>query len=270
MKRFNFDELLWFIILILLDISISYLILSNKIDFYVGKKMIKYAYFTVIMISIISVFQLTNIFTCKGSTNLKIKLIPIILALMLGGISIETLGTFKHSELNKELKSNSIDIKSLYEYESNFNIIDNKNNLNLQDKISLNRNNEKNSEGDINVSKGKEDELLIINEDNAMKLEDIRVNPKNYIGKKLIIHGFVCKENYLNQNQFIIGRIVITCCAADSKIVGIIGEYDKAGDLNENDKVIVTGRISSSNIKDDNNVNHRVPVIQVEKIEAES
>lgn len=270
MKRFNFDELLWFIILILLDISISYLILSNKIDFYVGKKMIKYAYFTIIMISIISVFQLTNIFTCKGSTNLKIKLIPIILALILGGISVKTLETFKHSELNKELKSSNIDIKSLYEYESNFNVVDNKNNINLQDEISLNRNNEKNLEDEINVSKGNKDEILIINEDNAMKLEDIRVNPKNYIGRKLIIHGFVCKENYLNQNQFIIGRVVITCCAADSKIVGMIGEYDKAGDLNENDKVIVTGRISSSNIKDDNNVNHRVPVIQVEKIEAES
>ena len=127
MKRFNFDELLWFIVLILLDILIAYLIISNKIDFYVGKKMIKYAYFTVIMISIISVFQLTNIFTCKGSINLKIKLIPIILALMLGGVSIKTQETFKHTELNKELKCSNIDIQSLYEYESDFNENYNKN-----------------------------------------------------------------------------------------------------------------------------------------------
>ena len=127
MKRFNFDELLWFIVLILLDILIAYLIISNKIDFYVGKKMIKYAYFTVIMISIISVFQLTNIFTCKGSINLKIKLIPIILALMLGGVSIKTQETFKHTELNKELKGSNIDIQSLYEYESDFNENYNKN-----------------------------------------------------------------------------------------------------------------------------------------------
>ena len=62
----------------------------------------------------------------------------------------------------------------------------------------------------------------------------------------------------------------MTCCAADSKIVGIIGEYNKAIDLSENDRIIVIGRISSSNIKDDNNVTHRVPVIKVEKIESES
>lgn len=270
MKRFNFDELLWFIVLILLDILIVYLIISNKIDFYVGKKMIKYAYFTVIMISIISVFQLTNIFTCKGSINLKIKLIPIILALMLGGVSIKTQETFRHTELNKELKGSNIDIQSLYEYESDFNENYNKNNVSLRDKINSPQDNEKKSKSDINVSKVDKEELLTINEDNAMKLEDIRKNPKSYIGKKLIIHGFVCKENYLNENQFIIGRIVMTCCAADSRIVGIIGEYGEASALNENDKIIVTGSISSSNIKDDNNVTHRVPVIKVEKIEAES
>lgn len=255
MKRFNLDELLWLIILILLEISISYLVFTNKIDFYVGKKMIKYSYFTIIMIGIISIFQLTNVFTCKGNTNLKIKFIPIILALTLGGISIKTQDTFKHAELNKELKGSKIDIQALYEYESNFNINDNKKELSLEE--------------ETNMYKGAKEELLIINEDNAMKLEEIRLNPKNYIGKKLKIYGFVCKENYLNENQFIIGRIVMTCCAADSRIVGIIGEYDKAGELNENDKVIITGRISSSNIKDDNNVKHRVPVIDVEKIETE-
>lgn len=246
MKRFNFDELLWFIVLILLDLYIIYLIFTNKMDFYVGKKMIKYSYITVLMISIILVFQFKNIFTSKGNSNVKIKLIPIIITLILGVISINTKETFKHTELNKELKENktsSIDMKSLYEHELDY--------------TSIEKGNDKK-------------DILIVNEDNPMVLEDIRINPEKYIGRNLEIHGFVCKESYLNKNQFIIGRIVMTCCAADSKVVGIIGEYDKANDLNENEKIIVRGAIGSSTIKDDNNVSHRIPIIIIENLNNEN
>ena len=245
MKRFNFDEFLWFIVLILLDISIIYLIFTGKIDFYIGKKMIKYIYITIVMISIITIFQIKNVFTSKGSNNLKKKLLPIVLTLILGIISINKQETFKHIELNKELqesKASSINVKSLYEHELDENLI----------KVE-------------NDNK----EILVVNEDNPMVLEDIRENPKKYIGRNLEVHGFVCKESYLNKNQFIVGRIVITCCAADSKIVGIIGEYNKSNDLHENEKIIARGTIGSSTIKDDNNVSHRVPIIKIEKLELE-
>jgi len=242
LKRFNFDEFLWFIVLILLDLSIIYLMYTSKIDFYIGKSMIKYCYFTILMISIIAFFQFQNIFTWVGSSKLKIKLVPIILTLVLGGISIYKQDTFKHNELNKELresKASNIDIKSLYEHEFDYSSIEGENN---------------------------KKEILIINEVNPMVLEDIRLSPEKYIGRHLELDGFVCKESYLNKNQFIIGRIVMTCCAADSKVVGIIGEYTKAYDLHENEKIIVRGTIGSSAIKDDNKVSHTVPVIIIENV----
>jgi len=245
LKRFNFDEFLWFIVLILLNLSIIYLVFTGKIDFYIGNNMIKYCYITILMISIITIFQFQNIFTSTGSSKLKTKIIPIILALVLGIISIYKQETFKHNELNKELKeskTSSVDIKYLYEHE-------------LDSKVSKDENNKK--------------ETLKINELNPMVLEDIRLNPEKYIGRKLEVDGFVCKESYLNKNQFIIGRIVMTCCAADSKIVGIIGEYDKVYDLHENEKVMAFGKIGSSIIKDDKNISHTVPVIVIEKIEIE-
>lgn len=242
MKRFNFDEFLWFIVLILLDLSIIYLMYTGKIDFYIGKSMIKYCYITILMISIIALFQFQNIFTWVGSSKLKIKLVPIILTLVLGGISIYKQDTFKHTELNKELKASNIDIKYLYEHELDYGSIESGNN---------------------------KKEILIINEANPMVLEDIRVSPEKYIGRNLEIDGFVCKESYLNENQFIIGRIVMTCCAADSKVVGIIGEYDKAYDLHENEKIIVRGTIGSSIIKDDNKISHSIPVIIIENLKVE-
>ncbi len=245
MKRFNFDEFLWFTVLILLDLYIIYLVFTGKMEFYIGAKMIKYSYITIIMISIISIFQFKNVFTSRGNSNIKIKLLPIVLTLILGVISINKQELFKHIELNNELKDSkvsNIDMKYLYEHELDYSSTQNENN---------------------------KQELLTVNEDNPMLLEDIRVNPEKYMGRNIEIHGFVCRESYLNKNQFIVGRIVITCCAADSKIVGIIGEYNKSNDLYENEKIVARGTIGSSTIKDDNNVSHRVPIIKIEKLELE-
>ena len=243
MRRFNVDEFLCLLVFVLLDIAICYLAFTGKIEFYIGEKMIKYAYITIVMLSIIAFFQIQNIFTFQRNSNLKLKLIPIILAIILGVISINNQKTFKHNELNKEFKESNrsnIDKNYLYEHEMDYSVI-------MDDNIKA--------------------ETLIINEYNPMVLEDVRINPEKYVGRKLEISGFVCKESYLKENQFIIGRIIMNCCAADSKVVGIIGEYDKDYDLNENDEIIVKGIIGSSTIKDDNNISHRIPIIVIEKLE---
>lgn len=243
MGRFNFDEFLCLLVFILLDIAICYLVFTGKIEFYIGKKMIKYAYITIVMLSIIACFQFQNIFTFQRNSNLKLKLLPIIVAIILGVISINNQKTFKHNELNKEFKESnrsSIDKNSLYEHEVDYSAI-------REDNIK--------------------EETLIVNESNPMVLDDVRINPEKYIGRELEISGFVCKENYLKENQFIIGRIIMNCCAADSKVVGIIGEYDKAYELKENEKIIVKGIIGSSSIKDDSNISHKVPILIIEKLE---
>lgn len=242
MGRFNFDEFLCLLVFILLDIAIFYLAFTGKIEFYIGEKMIKYAYITIVMLSIITFFQFQNIFTFQRNSNLKLKLLPIILAIILGVISINNQKTFKHNELNKEFKESnrsSIDKNSLYVHEVDYSQI-------REDNIK--------------------EETLIVNESNPMVLDDVRIHPEKYIGRKLEVSGFICKESYLNEKQFIIGRIIMDCCAADSKVVGIIGEYDKAYDLNENEKIIAKGIIGISTIKDDNNISHKIPIIKVDKL----
>lgn len=247
MKRFNFEEFLWFFVLTSLDLWIIYLTKTNKINFYIGANIIKYIYIAIIMLTIIAIFQIKNIFTCKSNRSIKLKLIPIILALILGIISIYKFQTFKHTELGKELienKSSIIDNQLIFEHEVN-----------------------KNNKEKLNIDKEK---TIIVDENNPIILEDIRINPEKYAGKKLEIHGFVCKESYLNKNQFIIGRIIMTCCAADSKVVGIIGEYDKAKDLGENDRIKVSGTVGNSYIKDENNVKHSIPVIKIDELQKEN
>ena len=52
MRRFNIEEFLWLLILICINTGIIYLINTNKVDFYIGDKMIKYMYMAIILISI--------------------------------------------------------------------------------------------------------------------------------------------------------------------------------------------------------------------------
>lgn len=216
--------------------------------------MIKYIYFAIVSLTIVTLFQIQNIFTPKSFINIKIKLLPIILAILLGIISVTKQQSFKHFELSNELRENNentIDKHSLHEHNHDINI--NSSNIDL-------------SKDSNNIYEEGTDKVILINDNNSTILEDIRINPSKYIGRELELQGFICKEDYLNKNQFIIGRIIMTCCAADSKAVGIIAEYNNASKLKENQNVNVRGTIGITNIKDDKDANHSVPVLLIKDL----
>lgn len=231
MRKFNLDELLWLVVLILMIFSLSFLLYSGKIEFYIGKKMIIYIYLSIIMLLIMTVFQICNVFTPKSELNIKSKLIPIVLALIIGAISINEKNYFRHIELNNNIINESEEGE------------------NKKDKVTK-----------------IVDSNIIIDDNNLLVLEDIRLNPDRYIGKNIEMCGFICKEAYLKNTQCVIGRIVMTCCAADSKVVGILIEDEEVLKLKENDWVYVKGTLSYTTINDDDGVSHRVPVILVETV----
>ncbi|MGN0145212.1 MAG: TIGR03943 family putative permease subunit [Clostridium sp.] len=237
MKRFNFDEFMWFITLILMAFSFLYIIYTGKIQFYIGDKMIKYIILAVFMIFVIAGFQVKNIFTPKNNINLKVKYIPILIALVIGFISIKSQDSFRHRQLNNFL---------INEYR--------------EDNHANNKNDNKSSE------KGNYGEFIKIDNDNLNVLEEIQEDPDAFIGKELEMKGFVCRESYLKNTQFVIGRMIMTCCAADSKIVGILAEYDKIIDINENEWVTIKGSLDYTTINDDDGISHRVPIIRIDKL----
>lgn len=239
MKKFNWDEFVWFITLILMILGLVYLVKSGNIQFYIGNKMVKYVCFSAVMIAIIALFQVENIFTPKNSINLKVKFIPIILALVIGGVSMKSQDSFRHIQLNNVLIN---ECGEGSEHKDNNNSMD--------------------------VSKY--DQLIKIDDNNLNILEDIQSNPDKFIGKEIEMHGFVCKESYLKNTQFVIGRIIMTCCAADSKIVGILAEDKKKIELNENEWVTIRGSLSYTTINDDDGISHRVPVIIIDNLSKNS
>ena len=232
MKKFNLDEFVWFITLILMATGLVYLIRTGKISFYMGDKMIKYIYAAIFMISVISIFQVINIFTPKNNINLKVKYIPIILALVIGIISVRSQDSFRHRQLNNVL---------INEYTEDR---EHKHTDHLKDKKEYGQ-------------------FIKIDDDNLDVLEEIQIDPERFIGKEIELCGFICKESYLKNTQFVIGRIIMTCCAADSKIVGILAEDKDIVKLEENEWVTVRGVINYTTINDDDGVSHKVPVINI-------
>ena len=235
MKKFNLDEFVWFITLILMAAGLIYLILTGKISFYIGDKMIKYIYAAIFMISVILIFQLMNIFTPKNSLNLKVKYIPIILALIIAVISVRSQSSFRHRQLNNVLINEYAEDREYKDAEY------------LKDKKEYGQ-------------------FIKIDDDNLNVLEEIQRDPERFIGKEIELCGFVCKESYLKNTQFVIGRIIITCCAADSKIVGILAEDKDIVKLEENEWVTVRGFINYTTINDDDGVSHKVPVINIDNL----
>lgn len=243
MRRFNLEEFLWLLILISMSLGIVYLIYTGKADFYIGDKMVKYMYMSVALLTILIVFQTVNVFTPKGDLNIINKLLPIMIALILGFVSVKAQDSFRHNELYDNLLSE----------------------------------NEESHEHHFGFDKKKKDDYIkdgniVINDNNLELLEDMKNNPEEYIGKNLEVKGFVCKDSLLEENMFMIGRVQMTCCAADSKVIGILAEYEDSQNLNENDWVNIKGSISYTTINDDDGISHRVPIVQIgslEKIENE-
>ena len=104
MKKFNIDELIWFIILILLDLSIVFLIRSGNISNFVSSDMIIYFYLSIIILSIFAVFQFGRIFTIKRRVETTNKFIPLTFTLCIGVVLLYLFPLLKGNEnINENL-----------------------------------------------------------------------------------------------------------------------------------------------------------------------
>lgn len=98
MKKFNIDELIWFIILILLDLSIFLLIKKGIIINFVSSDMIIYFYFSIAILSIFAIFQFGRIFTIKRRVETTNKFIPLTFTLCIGVILLYVFPLLKSNE----------------------------------------------------------------------------------------------------------------------------------------------------------------------------
>jgi uncharacterized repeat protein (TIGR03943 family) len=83
-----------------------------------------------------------------------------------------------------------------------------------------------------------------------------------YTGETATVTGFVFKDQRLAQNQFLVSRFVITCCAADGLAIGMVVNWDQASTITENMWVRVSGPVESYQLE-----GQTVPLIEADSVE---
>jgi putative membrane protein len=237
MKRFNINEFIWFIILLTFTLYIYYLLSTAKITLFVHPKLAKYSAFSLVIFGELTIFQLFKVFTVK--TRVKFKkgylffIIVLIIAIFVapGGLN-SAIGDKKGITL---VSSHSIE--------------------NIGKHIHT-------KEEVING------EVITFNDKYYLHyLEDLSENIDKHIGKKIIISGYVTKEDKLSKDEFILTRLLINCCAADSQVLGVLCKYNIDKPVDKDTWIIVEGIVSFKENKDKNNkITGKLPLIVVQKI----
>lgn len=261
MKKLNLDIIIK--ILILFGFSAFYLkiIINSEILMYVHPRIIPFALFGMISMFIIALFLVSSCFYNNKRKfrfkNYVIFLIPFIMILFMQGTNANS-----NTSANISSNTNLADISN-----DNFKQNDNTNS-NSDSPTSTFELYSGKTESDAQGTVDKKElefknNVIQVNSKNfVFSLDEILVNPYKYEGKEIDITGFVYKDKDLKQNQFIIGRYMMICCAADMQIAGIICDSNNLGTYDNDTWVKVRGKI-----KKDAYEGQVDPVIEVEHIE---
>lgn len=215
MKKFNTSEFIWFFILFMFTLYIYFLLSTGKMSLYIHPKMIKYSAFSFVVLGELTIVQFFKIFSVKTRNRFKNGYMLFLMALVLGVF-------FAPGGLNSDISK-----KKGVTFVSSGNI----------ENIAAHSH----EEGE--VIEGNE---IIFSEKNYIHyLEDLGKNLDKHIGKKIKITGFILKDDSLSDKEFVITRMLINCCAADSQVLGIRAKWSNAEDLEEDQWVIVEGTVSS-------------------------
>lgn len=204
MKRFNINELIWFIILLFLTCLWTYLLLSGDIFDLVSTRMIKYSYFALIIFIILTLFQISKIITFPTRNDMSSKFIPLIFTFFMAVAYIALNSTYTNSvsillteeEVDFNYTGSYISIDSLGSSQSNYNIIKelNSDSIYIGKVISI--------VGYVNK-----------NENNTQSNAQ-----NNYSENKSY------KNNKLPKDSFLISRDEISCCLQDLSTISILSK----------------------------------------------
>ncbi|ERI92980.1 TIGR03943 family protein [Clostridiales bacterium oral taxon 876 str. F0540] len=227
MKKFNISEFIWFFILLMFTLYIYFLLYTGKITLFIHPKLVKYSVFSFIVLGELTIVQLFKIFTVKTRITRKNGYALFLLALIFGVFFAPGGLTSDIGDKKGVILVSSEDVENIGRH----------------------------SHSEEQVIEGND---IVFTEKNYIHyLEDLSANLDKHMGKKIKITGFVLKNDKLQKDEFILTRMLINCCAADSQVMGVTVKYDKAITLNKDEWVNVEGIVSSKG---------KQPIILVQKI----
>ncbi len=104
----------------------------------------------------------------------------------------------------------------------------------------------------------------IKDEDFAFFYRDMSEETQKYIGKTVRFKGVCARDESLKNNEFAIGRHIMTCCEADIAYRGVVAKCKTAADVKTYDWIMVEGKLGEEYSPI---YRGKGPVLQVQKME---
>lgn len=291
MKRKNhegdsYHHLIRGMILIGLSLFFFKLLVTNDITFFIAPKMVRFIYFSFIVLLCLSVLLIirgtseknSHHCHCEGEHSYPTSIFKSILLYSLFIIPITTGFLFSENVLGSSVAINRpITLVSHAQNHDKIRQAQTKNVTNTTSDLNKNQNN--NSISNNNNTSSAQGEPLSEKEYSSLqkKMETTRhinINDKYYvpmmdilsddlsrmIGKTITTKGFVYREQNFFQNEIVVARFSVTCCVADASVYGIMAQGDVAH-LPKDQWIEITGKIDK--IKYDGMT---VPIMKIEKL----
>lgn len=248
MKRFNINEFIWFVILVSFAYYIYELFNTGKINLYIHPKMFKYVLFSLVIFIILAIFQVKRIFTFSKTKKIKLGYIIFIIPLFLAfAVNPDTLNAQVVANKGGNIVSNN-----MYSSEE-------ASEKNYEESLET----EKNTDLDIADGYNSPDGERFME-----TLGAVYGDLDEMIDKEIELSGFIYIEESLPKESFVIGRLMLSCCAADTEIIGLLAEWDEINKFEENEWIKITGKVSSTRYYNPYNETEEVhPLIKVTKVE---
>ena len=234
MKRFNINEFMKFISFFLLSMFLYDLTSTGKIKLFISPKIIFYVNIFQVALAILTLYQLSKSFTTMSNRPINKMFLVFVFMILVG----------------KGAAKAGIDAT----------IVDNKG-VKAINKIA-------NVSGELTEEEKQKSLPLEVTQNNFVTvLSDVFEDTSSYSGRTITLSGFVHKQEGLDSNEFVIGRLFMRCCAADSQLIGPIGRLPHESEtLKEGTWIKVQGKISSKNYSFDGQLTS-TPVVVIDKIE---
>lgn len=209
------------ILFLLLFLITLFLNITGKIFYFIHPRFLIYSVFSTIMFLVLFLFEFYRLIKNKDEGNNKI--FPYLMFF----IFILSVSFYKFEDTSKNIAQNK--------------------EINYKSPVVL-------KTGSI------DGEVLEVDEKNYLYvLEELNSNTEDYIGREIKIDGFVFRDKDFKQNQFVVARLFVTCCAADAQVLGLMVEGNfNAGD---NQWVRVEGVIGEGMYKGE-----KIPTIKAKTI----
>jgi uncharacterized repeat protein (TIGR03943 family) len=95
-----------------------------------------------------------------------------------------------------------------------------------------------------------------------LKLFNYESDVSQFYGQRASVIGFVYFDEALGENQFLVSRFVVSCCAADAFALGMVVEWEEAAALPQDAWALVKGRVNSVTLN-----GRVVPLIEAESVQ---